>query len=167
MPTYFRDSLPGGVFWEGLVVTVFWIAMTVGRIAVGPLIGRIPLLRLAILLATGGAIGAALATVWTVPWVVIFFVAWTGLCFSGIFGSILAEAGALFPAMSGSAFGGITASGGVGAAIVPWLVALLAGTALHWRGALLLITAASAGCAVVLFLLRREGVEAASQPGVL
>jgi FHS family glucose/mannose:H+ symporter-like MFS transporter len=157
MPTYFRDSLPGGIFWEGLVVTVFWIAMTVGRVGVGPLIGRIPLLRLAILLAAGGVMGALLATLSTTPWIVICFVASAGLCFSGIFGLILAEAGALFPSMSGSAFGGITASGGIGGAVIPWAMAILAATALHWRGALLLVPCAIAGVATVLYVLERQG----------
>jgi len=85
-------------------------------------------------------------------------VAWTGLCFSGIFGLILAEAGARYPALSGSAFGGITASGGIGGAIVPWAMALMAGTAFHWRGALLLIPAAIAGVAVVLTLVAHTQV---------
>jgi FHS family glucose/mannose:H+ symporter-like MFS transporter len=156
MPTYFRNSLPGGIAWEGLVVTVFWVAMTVGRIAVAPLIGRIPLLRLTITLAVGGVAGSALATIWTQPLTVMACVAWTGLCFSGIFGLILAEAGARYPALSGSAFGGITASGGVGAALLPWAVALLAGTSLHWRGALLLVPAAIAALALVLTLAQRR-----------
>ena len=158
MPTYFRDSLPGGAVWEGLVVTIFWIAMTIGRIGVGPLIGRIPLLRLTILLAIGAVAGTALATVWTVPWIVICCVAWSGLCLSGIFGLILAEGGARYPALSGSVFGGIVACGGVGGAVLPWAVALLAGPGLHWRSALLLIPTATAGVAFVLFFLERKGV---------
>jgi fucose permease len=157
MPTYFRDSLPGGIFWEGLVVTVFWIAMTIGRVGVVPLIGRISLLRLAILLAMGGVVGSVLATLSSTPWIVICFVAWTGMCFSGIFALILAEADVLFPSMSGSAFGGITASGGIGGAIIPWAMALLAATALHWRGALLLVPLAIAGVASVLTVLERQG----------
>lgn len=153
MPTYFRERLPGGIPWEGLVVTIFWIAMTIGRIAVGPLIGRIPLLRLTMLLAVGSVIGSVLATIWTSPLVVICFVAWTGFCFSGIFGLILAEACELYPTTAGSVFGGIVAAGGVGGAILPWSMAILAGTWLHWQGALLLIPAASAGIVVILFLL--------------
>ncbi|HLK58180.1 MAG TPA: MFS transporter [Chthonomonadaceae bacterium] len=157
LPTYFRTSLPGGMVWSGVVVTLFWIAMTIGRIGVGPLIDRIPLLRLAILLALGGVVGSALAMAWTSPWVVLCWVAWTGLCFSGIFGLILAEVGTLFPKAAGSAFGGIVASGGVGGAIVPWAVALLASTALTWRGALLLIPTATAGIVLVLFCIGRTG----------
>ncbi len=156
MPTYFRNSLPGGIVWEGVVVTIFWVAMTVGRIVVGPLIGRIPLLQLGILLAVGGAVGAALVTVWTTPLVVIACVAFTGFWLSGIFGLILAESGARFPTLSGSVFGGVTASGGIGGAIVPWAMALLAGTALHWRGALLLIPVAVSGVALTLWLIARS-----------
>ncbi len=156
MPTYFRDSLPGGVAWEGLVGTIFWIAMTVGRIAVTQLIGRISLLRLAIVLSIGGSIGSAITTAWTVPWIVICAVAWTGLCFSGIFGLILAEAGTRYPAVSGSAFGAITASGGVGGAVLPWAVALLSVTSMHWRGALLLVPISIGGVAAVLSLITRR-----------
>ena len=119
------------------------------------MIGRMPLLRLAILLAIGGIVGTVLTAAWTPPWIVICLVALTGLCFSGIFGLILAEAGARFPTVSGSVFGGIAASGGLGGAVIPWAVALLAGTALHWRGALLLIPTAMVGVAMVLYSIRR------------
>ncbi len=156
MPTYFRDALPGGIVWEGIVVTIFWVAMTIGRVAVGPLIGRIPLLKLATLLSIGGAAGAFLATLWTSPSIVIACVAWTGLCFSGVFGLILAEAGARYSRLAGSAFGGIVASGGIGGAIIPWTMAMISGTTLHWRGALLLIPAAITGVAIVLWLVSRK-----------
>jgi MFS transporter, FHS family, glucose/mannose:H+ symporter len=155
MPTYFRDSLPGGVIWEGLVVTVFWVAMTVGRIAVGPLIGRLPLLRMAALLAAGGAVGGLLTTLAAGPTAAMLCVAWTGLCLSGVFGLILAECGSRFPSASGTAFGGLTASGGIGGALLPWLAALLAATSLHWRGALLLVPAAMCGVSAILYFVER------------
>lgn len=163
MPTYFGRRLPGGAAWTGLVVSVFWGAMTVGRIATGALIGRFPLTRLTLLLSIGGAIGAALALVCATPLTVLFFVAWTGLCFSGIFGLILAESGEHYSHVAGTVFGAVVAAGGVGGAIVPWAVGALAGTGLDWRGALVLIPLAAVALAYLTHrleaLARRTGHE--------
>jgi len=157
LPTYFRDSLVGGIAWEGVVVTIFWIAMTVGRVGVGPLIGRIPILRFVVVLTIGGIIGSVLVTIASIPLAAVGCVAWTGLCFSGVFGLILAEAGARYPSVSGSVFGAVTAAGGVGGAILPWSIALLAGAALNWRASLLLVPASMTALAVVILLLGRTG----------
>jgi len=154
MPTYFQRRLPGGAAWAGLVVTVFWVAMTCGRVATGAVVGRVALLRLILWLAGGGALGSALALLWTTPATVLCFVTWTGLCFSGIFGLILAEAGERFPRAAGTVFGGVVAAGGVGGAVIPWAVGVLADTPVGWRGALAMIPLAAAG--VGLLMRRRE-----------
>jgi MFS transporter, FHS family, glucose/mannose:H+ symporter len=139
IPTYFRQELPSGAAMAGLVVTIFWCAMTVGRMATGWLLQRIPLLRLTLWLAFGSAIWAALALVWKSPLAVQLCVAATGLCFSGIFGLILGETGEQYPTIAGTAFSGVVAAGGVGGAISPWLIGVLGDTVCGWRGALLLI----------------------------
>ncbi|MDQ2687883.1 MAG: MFS transporter [Armatimonadota bacterium] len=144
MPTYFERRLPGGAAWAGLVVSVFWAAMTLGRIVTGGLVSRFPLTRLTLILSLGGAAGAALSLFWASPLVVLFFVACTGLCFSGIFGLILGEAGERYPQVSGTIFGAVVAAGGVGGAVLPWAVGALAGTDIDWRGALALIPLAAA-----------------------
>ena len=156
MPTYFERRLPGGAAWAGLVVTVFWVAMTVGRTAANALFGRLPLARLAGWSAAGGAAGAVGALVWTTPLTVLGFVAWTGLCFSAIFGLVLADAGERYSQASGTAFGGVVAAGGVGGAALPWAIGILAGTALDWRGALALVPVASALLALTLLRLGRK-----------
>lgn len=153
MPTYFERRLPGGIVWSGLVVTVFWVAMTVGRVVAVPLSTRVSLLRLAGGLGIGGAIGSALALVWVSPLLVMTFVAWTGLCFSGIFGLVISEAGERFPRASGAVFGGVVAAGGVGGAIMPWAVGALTETAWGWRGALALVPFASVLLALILLRL--------------
>jgi FHS family glucose/mannose:H+ symporter-like MFS transporter len=158
MPTYFNEDVPDGAKWSGAVVTVFWIAITIGRVAVCKLIDHIPVLRLAVILSIGGAAGTALALIWTIPWIVIACVAWTGICFSGIFSLILAEGGEPYPTLGGSTCGAITASGGVGGAILPWLVSVLAATSLHWRGALIVVPVAIVALAFLLALLARRPV---------
>ena len=155
MPTYFLRRLPGGAAWAGTVVTVFWLAMTAGRIATGSLVTRLPLMRLNLFLALGGAVGAALALVWAVPLAVLVFVGLTGLCFSGIFGLILAEAGERYPRFAGTTLGAVVAAGGIGGAVIPWAVGALAGAGLDWRGALLLVPFAAALLAAVTYRLGR------------
>ena len=154
MPTYFQKRLPGGGAWAGLVVSVFWVAMTGGRVVTGALVGRLDLLRLTRWLAFGGAAGSALALAGTAPAAVLCGVAWTGLCFSGIFGLILAEAGDRYPRVAGTVFGGVVAAGGVGGAVVPWSVGMLADTGLGWRGALVMVPLAAVGLG--LLTRRRE-----------
>lgn len=155
MPTYFFQRLPGGAGWAGIVVTVFWIAMTLGRAVTGSLVTRMPLLRLTLFLALGGAAGAALTLAWTMPAAALVWVAVTGLCFSGIFGLILAETGERYPRLSGTAFGAVVASGGIGGALVPWTIGALADTELGWRGALALIPLISFLLGALTFRLER------------
>ncbi|MDX1934147.1 MAG: MFS transporter [Capsulimonadales bacterium] len=157
MPTYFR-LLPGGIPLSGPVVTIFWIAMTIGRTIVSPLAGRIPLLRLTIVLALLSAVFAVGTLLTDTPVTVTVCVVGVGLCFSGIFGLILAEAGERYPAVSGSAFGGIMASGGVGGALLPWLVGIAATLPFGWRGALLLVPIASLGVALLAYAVGRKTV---------
>jgi FHS family glucose/mannose:H+ symporter-like MFS transporter len=156
MPTYFLADLRGGAAWAGLVVTVFWIGMTIGRAATGSLMRHVPLLRLTLLLAGGGLAGAALAPVCVLPSAVLACVAWTGLCFSGIFGLILAEATERYPRYAGTALGAVVASGGVGGAIVPWAVGAAGGMAVGWRGALALVPLVMACLAALIFLIERQ-----------
>ena len=154
MPTYFQRTLPGGPVWAGWVVTVFWVAMTVGRIVTGGLIERVALRRLVLGLACGGILGAGLSLAWTNPVAVLACVAGTGLCFSGIFGLILADAGERYPRVAGTVFGGVVAAGGIGGAVIPWTVGALADTPLGWRGALGLIPLVVCGIALLMGRLR-------------
>ena len=155
MPTYFDLQGASGRALSGIVVSVFWITMTVGRIVTGALIGRVALLKLTVLLGTGGAVAAALALVWTDPWIIMTFVGLAGFFFSGIFGLVLSEAGNRYPHISGTVIGCIVAAGGVGGAVFPWLVGALADAGLGWRFALTIVPFAPAGVAL---LMRRLAV---------
>lgn len=155
MPTYFLRHLPGGAAWAGAVVSVFWIGMTLGRLATGWLVTRLPLLRLTLFLAAGGTVGAALALAWTAPLATLALVGVTGLCFSGIFGLLLAEAGERFPRFAGTTFGAVVAAGGIGGAVVPWAVGALAEAGTGWRGALALIPLVMALLSALVYRLER------------
>ena len=156
MPTYFLRRLPGGAAWAGAVVTVFWVGMTVGRLATGWLVTRLPLLRLTLFLAIGGTGGAALTLAWPTPLATLAWVGMTGLCFSGIFGLLLAEAGERYPRFAGTTFGAVVAAGGIGGAVVPWIVGALADTGAGWRGALALIPFVMALLSALVYRLGRR-----------
>lgn len=153
MPTFLRRAVPGGAAWEGIVVAVFWVAMTMGRCVIAAVTGRTALPRLILFLALGATAASSLALAWPAPLPVLAFVAATGLCFSGIFSLILAEAGERYPRSAGTVFGGVMAAGGIGGACFPWAVGALAGTSAGWRGGLGLIPVLAAGIAGVMVLL--------------
>ena len=166
LPTYFQKQLPGGALWTGIVGTVFWLAMTLGRFLLGGVLGRFPLMKLCAISAGGGVVFSALALVGRSPVFVLVGVALTGLFFSGIFTLILAETGERFPHVSGTAFGGVVAAGGLGGAVVPWAVGALADGGLGWRGALGLVPACLLGALLLSRRLApRTGVSPAESPG--
>jgi len=156
MPSYF-DRLPGGAAWAGLVVSAFWVTMTLGRAAIGVGLAGLPLTRLAGGLAVLGAAGAGLTLLPNAAGVALVGVLATGLFFSGIFGLVLAESGERYPQSAGTVFGGVVAAGGVGGAVVPWAVGALTGSAWGWRGALGLVPAAALVLGVLLLCLGRAG----------
>ena len=157
LPTYFEKQILGGAAWMAGVGTLFWITMTVGRFALGGLLGRFPLMTLNALSAGGGVLFAALALLGHTPIPVLICVALAGLCFAGIFSLVLAEAGERFPSVAGTAFGGVVAAGGVGGAVIPWVVGALASTGLGWQGALALVPLSLIGTLLLsLRLAKRE-----------
>jgi len=158
MPTYFRTNLQGAEGYAGIVVALFWLMMTIGRIATAAALTRVPLMRLVITLSAAGAVFAALTLLATPPLIVLVLVSTTGLCFSGIFGLVLAEAGEMFPAISGTVFGAVVASGGVGGALLPWLIGAAAEHGLGWHKALMAIPI----CVALIVLLSRR-IEATSR----
>ena len=82
-----------------------------------------------------------------------------GFFVSGIFSLVLAEAGERFPSVAGTAFGGVVAAGGLGGAVVPWIVGAVADGGLGWRGALGLVPIALVGTFVLSLRLYRDRAE--------
>jgi FHS family glucose/mannose:H+ symporter-like MFS transporter len=156
MPTYFDKSLHAGEFWVGKVVSVFWMAMMVGRLLLGALLGRFETLKIGIFLALAGAAGSLLALNTSRPLFVMLFVAHTGLCFGGIFSTILVEAGDRYHsrAVLGTVVGGISAASNAGTATIPWAVGALAASFGSWRPGLCLVPISAILSAVVLAFVR-------------
>jgi FHS family glucose/mannose:H+ symporter-like MFS transporter len=156
MPTYFQ-TLAGGAVWSGIVVSVFWASMTVGRIAAGSLLERVPLLPFGMTLAICGAFSAICALLVSNPLAVLCFVALTGLFFSGIYSVILAEAAHRFAHRAGTVFGGIAALAGIGCALSPWAVGAIGASPLGWRVGLGLSPLLAVCVAGNLLLLKKIG----------
>ena len=155
LPSYFQ-RLPGGADRAGLVVSGFWLAVTLGRAAVGGGVLGLPLTRLAALMGILGAAASGAALLFSSVGPVLLCIFGTGLCFSGIFGLVLAEAGNRYPRSAGTVFGGVVAAGGVGGAVVPWAVGALTGTAWGWHGALFLVPMSSLVLGLLLLSLERR-----------
>ena len=155
MPSYFHVRLPEGGRWAGVIVTLFWIGMTSGRIVTVGLISRFPLPSLRAVLAALGGVCALAALAFPAPMPTMAFVTLTGLCFGGIFSLILAEAAERYPYATGTAFGGVVAISGIGTAIIPWAIGTLAGTPLDWRGSLCLVPLCAFAVALNGLLIRR------------
>ncbi|MGC4044621.1 MAG: MFS transporter [Armatimonas sp.] len=134
LPTYFEKGIAGGAAWVATVGTVFWIAMTVGRFAVGFLMEKQPLRKLTVLSATLGAFAAGATLLQPSPLAATVCVALAGLSISGIFSLILAEASENYQQAPGSAIGGVMTAGGLGGAIVPYIVGALTdvGPGMRW-----------------------------------
>ena len=155
LPSYF-GRLPGSAAWAGLVVSGFWVTMTVGRAAVGGGVFGLPLTRLAGGLAVAGAAASGAMLLTANVSLALACALGTGLCFSAIFGLVLAEAGNRFPRSAGTVFGGVVAAGGAGGAVMPWAIGALTGTAWSWRGALALVPAAALTLGVLLLFLEKR-----------
>ena len=153
LPTYFQEHVPHGSRWAGVIVSLFWVGMTIGRLCTGWLLGRFSLVSLRRSLATGGAICATLTILVTAPITVMFWVMLTGLCFGGIYSVILAEGTERFPTVAGTVLGAISAAGNIGVALFPWAIGALVSRHVDWRLALSLPPLCAAGVALNALLL--------------
>ncbi len=155
MPTYFQERVQHGGRWAGVIVSVFWVGMTLGRLSTGWLLSRFALVPLRRSLATAGAVCATLTLVGATPFPVMFCVILTGLCFGGIYSVILAEGTERFPLVAGTVLGAIAAAGNIGVAIFPWAIGALVNVGVDWRLALSLPPLCAAGVALNALLLER------------
>jgi FHS family glucose/mannose:H+ symporter-like MFS transporter len=142
MPTYLK-TLPGGDTVQGLVVSVFWLPMTIGRICLNLVLRVISLERLRLLLASGAAVASAVTLFLPTPGAILVGVACTGLCFSGVFSVLLADGGNRYPETAGTSLGLIVATSGAGAAVLPWLVGTLQDAGFSWSASLVVVPVAA------------------------
>jgi FHS family glucose/mannose:H+ symporter-like MFS transporter len=154
LPTYFGRCLPDGARYASLVVALYWVAVTVGRALMTVLASRVPLPLLAAG-ATAGAVPLVLLTLAVGgPVPALGCVALVGVWYAGVPGLNFSEAGARFPRNAGTALAGIVSAGGLGGALLPWLIGVLTAP-LGWRLALGVVPLALAAVALLSLSLRR------------
>lgn len=156
LPTYL-GVVPGGVAFQGIVVSAFWVAMTIGRIGLGIILGRIPLRKLQIALAISGTICSTLCLVAPSPALIVTAAVLTGLSFSGLFSLLAAEGGERYPHAIGTVLSLIAATCSVGAGFIPWLIGQLNSMGLPWAMALAVVPIGS--LAVALLSLARPKLD--------
>ncbi len=156
MPSLFKVKFANGAAWAGNIVALFWLAMTIGRFAFGMVAGRMPLMRLNAILGILTALGMTLTLLMPTPVLALAFIFLTGLPLSGVLIINIAVAGERFRHAAGTIFGGLVASGGLGASLLPYAVSATA-AGFGWTVGLCLPIAGAFGIsAVSLALLRLD-----------
>ena len=155
---YLQKVFPGEVtvFRASRVLTYFWIGMVVGRVLTGVMVKRFGSFPLLISLVTGAflAWAGALASPRLFPAEVLFSA--TGIFFSGIFPIIASYSSRFSTRNTSLVFSLIFAGGGLGGAVFPLIVGVVA----QWRGVQAGLTFALPTLLVMLCLLlwlRRKG----------
>ncbi|KRW92173.1 MFS transporter [Alicyclobacillus tengchongensis] len=125
-PAIFANHLHLSASTASLSVSLFWIAMVIGRMATGWVIRRLPY-RPYLMLATGGTLVVILAIAATrLPFVAYIEACATGIFMSGIYVVTLVFANHSFPEMTTLVTRLVTFFAGIGGAIVPtvfgWLI---------------------------------------------
>lgn len=128
LTSYLTSALAIPIVNASFLLTVYWIAVTIGRL----IASRLSRLLHGASLVVGGALGAALGLVVLVlapnPGTAFAGVAITGLCISVIFQTVLGQAGSRFIAYSGTAFSILFSMAQIGGTLAPWAVGQLATT---------------------------------------
>jgi len=151
----FLDAAPVGVATAAL--SLFWAALSIGRIVVSRFADRFAPIVLATAcgLAAGAAIGAAVVVPSTAVSIALFAIA--GLASGPIYPMIMASAGALYPARANAVSGILTAAAVTGSVVYPPVMGFISngvGLGVGMAGAGLLAVAC-AGALVCVRLLAR------------
>lgn len=122
MPSIFVQHLKQGTSEATVSVTVFWMAMVIGRVFTGYAAEKISYFRFLFISASGAIlflVGMTVVKGAALSFALVFML---GLCLSGIFAIWIVFANRLFPGNTKQITSILIASGGVGGAILPLLV---------------------------------------------
>lgn len=148
----FLSDLPLVIATQAL--SLFWVGLTLGRLASAILANRydpLPFATIAMVLGSLALVGAVLAPVFPVA-LILYGVA--GFGFGPVYPLVFAIAGRLFPGRSSSVSGFLTGSSVMGAIVYPPLMGLVS-VSYGLTPAMLGTAGLGFGCAIALLLLRR------------
>ena len=158
--TFLKEAKGFSVVTASAVLSAFFILMILGRLACGWLAPRTSNTRILLLLLPSLICITFIA--WQGEgWVSAAGVMLAGLACSGIFPSLLALAGEIYPDMAGTAMGFIGMLSGFGGMFFCWLTAFISQKTDPGFGFIVPILSCSA--ALVLFLLQHRAMLAAEQ----
>jgi len=162
IPQYFNERWGLGPDRAGLVLSLFWAGMIPSRLLAGVLYRHIRDINLVIgCLALSAVAQAALFSTGVVV-VAVCCAPVLGFTFGAVWPTILACAGRWFPGRTGTVFGMVVASGGLGIVVVPPLIGLAAHT--YSLGPLLSGAALlSLANALLFVMLKRRQAKGASE----
>jgi FHS family glucose/mannose:H+ symporter-like MFS transporter len=126
--TFWARRSPGSDVSAPMLVSLFWITLTAGRFAFGPLADRMGLLRF---LGLASGLALLVCAVWAalpLPAVSLAAVLLLGGCLAGIFPTTMAYATAAFPGHSGKVVALLSVSASVGGFVFPTGAGRLADT---------------------------------------
>jgi len=106
-------------------ISIFWLAMVVGRWAFSRFFHKSDLSHSLILGGSVGTLSLTLSFLSMGKILPLLFIAFTGLAFSFIYPSLLASGGTYFQSLTGFVMGILTASGFCGSMVFTWLVGLI------------------------------------------
>jgi fucose permease len=100
-------------------LSLFFIGLTIGRLLTGLISEKVGYSRTLVLLSLGSAVFFLLIyTIQAINPIIILFIL-LGFFLSGIYPTVMAQAGSIFPQYSGTISGVLTAAGGIGGMLMP------------------------------------------------
>jgi len=119
LPTYLINTRNVSHSIGSFTLSLFFIGLTIGRLLTGLISDKVGYSRTLVLLSLGSAVFFALVfTIQAINPVVIIFIL-LGFFLSGIYPTVMAQAGSIFPQYSGTISGVLTAAGGIGGMLMP------------------------------------------------
>lgn len=119
LPTYLIETRNVSHAIGSFTLSLFFVGLTVGRLLTGLISEKVGYSRTLVLLSVGSAVFFFLIfTVHTINPIILLFIL-LGFFLSGIYPTVMAQAGSLFPQYSGTISGVLTAAGGFGGMLLP------------------------------------------------
>jgi fucose permease len=119
LPTYLITTLGVSHFTSSSTLSLFFIGLTIGRLLTGLISEKIGYSNTLLTLSLGSSVFLLLIFIFNSAIPVILFFMFTGFFLSGVFPTVMALVGSIFPQYSGSLSGILTAAGGVGGMLLP------------------------------------------------
>ena len=140
--SYLERSFGATARSSSMVLTLFWASQSVGRLVASRLLRVLRGGALVLLSAMVAVLGTSLVVLAPNAWVAAAGIAVCGLSYAPIFPTSVAAAGAQFPSLFGTVFGILTASGFIGAVILPVAIGYVASATTLRQGLGFLVAAA-------------------------